>query len=126
MIFFQKCFIRRESDSLVTLLVIYRQIIAKRTIDSRNEVRDAFSDVAKQSVPISKCRGCAAALFYIGLVIIGATFLNPLIVIEFIFSTRESDEVVSLKHGNVQNCVIDNVLTKLSSQIATSPIVSQK
>lgn len=80
---------------------IYRQIIATRTIETRNKVKEAFSDIAKQSIPIYKCNFSGFALFYLGLLIIGATFLNPLIVIEFIFSIEEIDEVIALNHTNM-------------------------
>ena len=93
MSFFQKCFTRRGSDLSALVPVIPRQIIAQRTIDSRNEVKKAFSDLSKQSIPISKCDDRVGIRFYLGLVLIGATFLNPLLVIEFLFSTEENDEV---------------------------------
>ena len=92
--FFQKCFTRRGSDLPALAPHIYRQIIAQRTIDSRNEVKKAFSDLSKQSIPILKCDGRVGIRFYLGLVLIGATFLNPLLVIEFLFSTEENDEVL--------------------------------
>lgn len=94
MSFFQKCFTRRGSNSPTLAPIIHRQIIAQRTIDSRNEVKKAFSDLSKQSIPISKCNDRVGVRFYSGLVLIGATFLNPLMVIEFLFSTEENDEVL--------------------------------
>ena len=94
MSFFQKCFTRRGSDLPALGPIIHRQIIAQRTIDSRNEVKKAFSDLSKQSIPILKCDDHVGIRFYLGLVLIGATFLNPLLVIEFLFSTEENDEVL--------------------------------
>ena len=93
MSFFQKCFTRRGSDLSALAPIIHRQIIAQRTIDSRNEVKKAFSDLSKQSIPVSNCNGRVGIRFCVGLVLIGATFLNPLLVIEFLFSTEENDEV---------------------------------
>ena len=64
MSFFQKCFIRRGSNFSTAAYIIHRQIIAQRTIDSRNEVKKAFSDISRQSISISKCIDRVGIRFY--------------------------------------------------------------